>query len=246
MFGVGAVRGGKLTTVILFRLYVGALLCMGISACGGGGGGEGGGNNTGRPDGSRRTTGTGIRIIHAALDVEPVDLKIGANYLNSARFMEPSFYAEVDSGLQNVILERHNSPGVNIYSSPINLAKKTEYSLLLTGQVTRNNFLVSLIEEPVAQPESGSGRVQLVSALEGSSQLTLNGAGITLGPVPFRLSSGYADVPAGPQTMTVTNSRGGVIASLTLDIPDRGEATIVVGGSSSQGVTITRIFNDLD
>ncbi|MFN8389554.1 MAG: DUF4397 domain-containing protein [Bdellovibrionota bacterium] len=214
-----------------------------LASCSGGGGGGGGGGGN---DGTHRSTGTGIRIIHGALDAPPVDLKIGEEYLNRGAFLLPNFYAGVGSGTQNVLLERANSPGVNFFSEPVALAKDTEYTLLLTGRTGANTFNVNVIEEPVVRPESGQGRVQLMNALEGSSPLILSGGGITLGPVPFRNASGYAILPAGDQVFTVTNTRGGVVGTFPVNIADRGESTIVFGGATSEGVILHQVYTDLD
>src|SRR5690349_7044277 len=130
----------------LLRILILSLSFIVFTACSGGGGGDGGGSSN---DGSRRSTHTGIRILHGALDVEPVDLRIGEEYLNRAKFMDPNFYADVPQGQQLVTLERANSPGVNIFSSPLALADKTEYSLLLSGQSSHDNFIVSVLEEPI-------------------------------------------------------------------------------------------------
>jgi hypothetical protein len=226
----------------LLQVALSLSLCF-FTACGsgGGGGGSGGGN-----DGTRRTSGTGIRIIHGALDVAPVDLKIGESYLNRGTFMIPDFYSSVNKGTQNIILERANSPGVTYFSQPMELADKTEYSLILSGRTSRNTFAVTVLEEPVVRPDSGQARVQLVNALEGSSPLVLNGGGISLGPVAFRGGSGYGVVASGPQTFTVTNTKGGLVGTVTTDLADRGEATIVFGGASSEGVVISKVYTDLD
>ena len=212
-----------------------------LCACGGGGGGGGG-----TDDGTKRTTGTGIRIISGALDAPPVDLKIGEQYLNRGAFLLPNFYAAVDSGLQNVILERANSPGETIFSQALTLADKTEYSLLLSGREARGTFAATVLEEPVVRPEKGQARVQLVNLLEGSGSLIMSGGGVTQGPVPFGGASGYAVLASGPQTFVITNSRGGIVGTIPTTITDRGEVTIVTGGSTAEGVVLSKVYNDLD
>ncbi len=235
IFGAG--KALSFTSVIFL-----SLLFSGLASCSGGGGGDGGGGN----DGTRRSTKTGIRILHGALDIEPVDLRIGDQILNHSAFMETNFYSDVPSGSQLVTLERGNSPGVNLFQSAVALADKTEYSLLLSGQATRNNFNVTVLEEPVIRPAKGLGRVQLVNLLEGSAALILNGGGVTLGPVPFRLASGYVELPSGLQTFSITNDRGGSVNVVPTTVPEQGEVTIVLGGYASQGVVITKVYTDLD
>lgn len=235
----------RLSARILLASSLGVALLTGLTSCGGGGGGEGGGGGS-TLDASTRTTGTGVRIIHASLDVEPVDLKIAEQYLNHGAFMDVTYFAKAPGGLTDVTLERGNSPGVSIFSNKLELGDKIEYSLLLSGSVTNRNFAVTVLEEPVSRPEKGFARVQLVHALEGSGTITAQGAGITLGPVPFRTATESITVPSGAQTFVVTNNRGGVIANLPVTLADRGEATIVIGGDAARGVSIPRVFTDLD
>ena len=225
--------------------FVSSIVAISIlCACGGGGGGGGGGGSV--EDGTKRTSGPSIRVLHAALDIEPVDLKVGLDYVARTAFMDVDFMTPVKSGTQDVVLERGNSPGVNYYAAPMNFAPDTEYSLLLSGESSHNNFLVSVLEEPSVRPAEGSARIQLINLLEGSGPLALHGTSVAVGPVPFRLSSGYSDIGVGPQAFTVVNDRGGVLASFTADVADRGEVTIVLGGYTNQGVIVTRIFTDLD
>ncbi len=232
----------------VFRAVILLAVSVLFSACGGGGGGGGGegGGSGSVEDGTERTSGTGVRIIHAALDIEPVDLKIGLDYAARAAFMDIDFMTDVKSGTTDVAVERANSPGVNYYFGPLTLAPKTEYTFLLSGESSHNNFNVTVLEEPVVRPDEGKARIQLINLLEGSSPLNMAGPSLAIGPVPFRLASGYADIGVGPQTFTVTNSRGGVISTFTTDVANQGELTIVVGGYAPQGVIVTRIVPDLD
>lgn len=225
-------------------IFLSIFVLSAFTSCGGGGGGGGGDGDTN--DGTRRTTNTGIRILHGALDIEPVDLKIGEKYLGRTSFMKENFYAESGDGSQVVTLERANSPGVNIYSAPLALADKTEYSLLLSGMASHNNFAVTVLEEPIVRPEKGLARMQLVNLLEGSPPLTLTAGGVSTGAAPFRLASGYVELAAGPQVLNVTNAQGGLVSSIPFTIADRGEVTVMLGGFTSENIIVARVFTDLD
>lgn len=222
-------------------------LSLSIISCSGGGGG-GGDSESASNDGSNRTTGTGVRIINASLDSEPVDLRIANQYFNRASFMQVNFYSAVKSGATNLILERANSPEVVITTLSQNLLPKTEYSILLYGEHVQGNFNVSIIEEPIVRPEIGQVRLQFVNLLNDSSSLTLNGAVADIGPITFGNASGYVIIstPVNTvQTFSINNSKR-TVANVTVEFIDRGENTVVIGGSQSKGVIITRVFKDLD
>ncbi len=209
----------------------------------GGSGGDGGGSSSSTT--LHRTTDTAVRILHAGLDFEPVDLKVGDMYLSHAGFLEQNFYVSLDHGPETITLERANSPGVVVNQTQATLAAKTAYSVLISGQVSQNTLQVTLLEEPIVRPEKGQGRVKIVNLLENGGRLAMAATGVALGPVPFRTSSDYATVPSGPLTVTITNERGGTLAVTAIDIPDRGDATVVMGGDNRQGVVIERTFVSL-
>ncbi len=219
-------------------------LCLLQSGCSGGGsesGGGGGGSST-----LVRSSDTGVRILHGGLDFEPVDLRIADEYITKAAFMQPNFFGKLRKGPQTITLERAHSPGVIVGQIQRDFQRGMEYSVVLAGQVGRGTFNSTIIEEPIVRPEPGQARVQLVNLLENSSQLSMSGTGVALGPVLFRLASGYAVLSPGPQSFSITNSLGGVVAVPTVDIPNQGEATIVVGGDANQSVVIAQVYLDLD
>lgn len=223
-----------------------ALILFWLAACGGGGGGGDGGASSGG-DPNKRSTGTGLRVIHAALDVEPVDVRIGELVIPLVRFLDVTYYNSIKTGSQNVVVDRANFPGATLSSVGTDFKTKTEYSLLISGRQGTDTFFVSLLEEPVLRPETGRGRIQLINLLEGSSPMTLAGPTIpALGPIAFRLSSGYIDVASGAQTFLVADSSGNPLANISTTIADRGEITVVIGGSRSRGVVLSRIYTDLD
>lgn len=214
-------------------LYFCSLILF-VLGCGGGGGGGGGG----------RTTDTALRVVHASLDRPPVVAKAGEAVLPPAAFGEVTSYTEVNPGPATVIAERANVPAP-VAQLPADFAANTEYTLFLYGQLQTGSANAKILEEPVAQPGPGKVRVQLLNALEGSSSLVLNGAGFSSNAAGFGSSSGFSESAPGPQTLTITNGRT-TIAQVAVDIPDQGEATVLIAGSNDLGVKFTRVYSDLD
>ncbi|MBP9837223.1 MAG: DUF4397 domain-containing protein [Proteobacteria bacterium] len=233
--------------ITLFALLIVILTQI---SCGGGGGGGGDGETaagTLNTDPNKRTSGTGVRIIHASMDGEPVDLKIADQFYGNAYFMGETFYQTTPKGPLNLLLERANSPGVVLNTLISDLKDKTEYSVLLTGQNANQRYAATLLEEPVLKPAAGKAVIQFIHALEGSGELTLVGS-VTLGPVSFKASSGFLEIPvplSGTESFNI-NSSSRTIATINVAVSDGSESTIVVGGSRNDGVIIPRVFRDRD
>lgn len=210
------------------------LLAAGCS----GGGGEGGGDG--------RTTDTGIRVLHGAADIEPVDLRVGELLLQRAHFGDVTEYVKAEQGPAALVLDRANAAGTTVASLNADLQKKVEYSLLLFGRETSGTFSVRLLEDPVLRPETGTARLQIVNALEGAPPVRAVAGTVQTAPAAFSLASGFVDVPPGPASIAVKNEKGGTLLTLAVDIPDRSEATVFVTGVTDLNVIVGRVILDLD
>ena len=209
------------------------------------GGGGGGGGNSGK------TTETAVRVIHASIDLEPVDLRIETQLpedpaLQRAKFGDVTSYVPIKSQGHVFSFLRANT-GAPVFSLNGTLEEETEYTLLLSGKNIDDTFKVSLIPEPVVEPEPGFARLQLINALVGSAPMIAVVGSVSTPQAPFSLASGYVDVPSGlQQSVLVRTTTGRGVSSVLVDFADRGEITVVVGGDNSLGVVTTRLFADLD
>lgn len=203
-----------------------------------GGGGDGGGEG--------RTTDTGVRVIHAALDVEPVDLRLTDVSLQRAHYMDVTQYVPFEKGAQNLILDRANAFGTTVANVPATLEKKIEYTLFMFGRVSTGSFNVSLLSDPVERPKAGFARVQLLHGYEGRGVLKGTVSGAALTPTAFTRASGFVEVASGPANIVITDDNGRTVASLTTELADRGELTVLVAGATDLGVNFVRLYNDLD
>lgn len=227
------------------RLIALILSIVALSACGGGSSSSGGGGSSSGGSLSRGGR-TAVRIIHASVDTEPLELRIGERTYGRARFMEEIFFNPTPDGAINLQLERANSPGAVVASRAATLQRNTEYSLLVTGRTEAGTLETTLLEEAPVSPAPGTGRVQFIHALSGSSPLTLEGVGINLGPVAFRSSSGFIDLPAGNYSANVDRSGGSAIGRADFALASGDEVTVVIGGDHSQGIRFVKIYRDLD
>lgn len=212
-----------------------------LAGCSGGGGGGGGGGGP-----TKRPSAPAVRILHGALDIEPVRLNSPLQDFVTADFAsDTAGYIRYPKGPQSFILERNNAPGLVVGSTTATVEDDTFYSLLLIGQANDENFRIVVLPEPAKRPEKSKAAVQLVHALIGAGGLVMNGAGTTAGPVSYGSSSGYVEVPAGPATISIATSTGKDVGTLTLNLAERGQVTILVTGNVKDGVIVKRIYDDL-
>lgn len=228
--------GGQLLFGLLSLLVVG---------CSGGGGGDSGGKS----NALSRGTGTAIRIIHASIDSVPLQLRVGADtkILQSAKYSTEVFYAKVPSGDNLVVIEGVNAPQSVVFNSTVTLKPKTEYSVFVYGSSEGGAPTASLIEDTVLRPEAGRSLFRVMHGYQGHGAISVEVVGaVSLDPVNFGAASAFVEIPSGPQTVVVRNSKGGELARLTIDALDRGDLSLVVTGATRLGVMFTPVYRDLD
>ena len=229
----------------MFRTNTAIAYCLSIVlvqftfiSCGGGGGGDGG------PAG--RTTGPGVRFIHAGVDLAPLNVVVDEQVIQSARFADKVEFVSVSQGPVQVNLSRLDDPGANFRSLSVNVEDRTEYTVFLSGSRSNGTVQTQVLEEPVEQPESERARVQLLNGLDGSRTLTLQGSGITPVAAVLGGSTGFVDVASGPQQFIAIAANGEQVAQFNVELADRGELTLLVAGSQDFGFRFQRTYDDLD
>jgi len=225
---------------ILSRLIKSLLLSVSAAAvlsCSGGGGGGGD---------ERRTRDTAIRIVHGSVDGAPVQVVFSEELTVKAAFAEGTAYSRVDSGSVSISVERANSRGVGLGLIEAELADETEYTIFVSGIARTGSISARLLEEPVQQPEAGTALTQLLHGVENQGSLSLRVGGVRSSSIRRGQSSGFSEIPIGPQTFEVVNSDGGVVASITIEVEDQSEITVLAAGDADLGFVISRIFTDFD
>lgn len=220
-------------------------LCCFACACGGGGGGGGGGTG----ETLRRSTATGVRIIHAGLDATPVSLVIGSGeerkVLQTARYAQTRYYQSLPSGPVELLLERANTPGSLVVRFPTELQPNTEYSILLFGEAEKAGLHTALVEDIAERPAAGRAFVSVFNAYI-SDTVSVTVGDVSFDGVSFGTTGGFKETAAGPAEVRVTRSDGALLGVFTLELSDRGEATVAILGSRELGVRFFPIYPDLD
>jgi len=210
-------------------------VALALVSCGGGGGGSGGG----------RSTGTGLRVIHASMDLPPVVITVNGSEFTRASYGSSSSYSGVSAGPSTVAVQFQNRSNSVFSSLTVRFEEGMEHTLLLRGESRIGNFRASLIVEEVVQPAPGTARLQFVNGFGSGGDLRLDfQGGIGDGVSPGELGE-VIEIPAGPQQISVVEGSRALTSS-SVNLPDRGEITVVVSGSRDLGVSFTELVEDLD
>ena len=216
------------------------IICL-AGSCSGGGGSSDGGNN----DGLSRGTDTAIRIIHAGIDLTPVDLSSGPDLIQSAHYGQTRYYRSVPSGSITISVNRSNDPTAVLRSLSYNLKEDTEYSLFIYGQEKGKQLQMNLVEDNAMRPEKGFCLVRVVNGYIGEARLSVRGTNFALENVKYGSASDYTKTLCPQQSFSITFENQ-VLNTGSIDLPDGAEATILLLGSKDLGLAESRVFVDLD
>lgn len=224
-----------LRRTVILSIY--AIVLLAIAACSGGGGGGGG---------KGRTTKTGIRIIHAALDEAPMSFAFGEKIVQTAAFADATFFDSISTGPQAFSVFRANDPNAVLFQGSQDFEKSTEYTLFVSGEVRKNQFSQQLVAEPVARPEAGNAVIRLYNAYSASQGVGLQCGADGIAPIGRSTVSAALTVTAGPRICQVKLAGGGQLAEITLELADQSETALVVSGASDIGFLSIKPYIDLD
>lgn len=217
------------------------ILVLTLSACGGGGGGGGGG-------GSKGSAATGVRILHGAVDVAPLDIltsvKVG-EVVTSAYFAESSLFGELPQGEQVLSLTLHNTPADIHGTVNLNVEKNGHYSVLHYGNELQLGLRTALIDDNPGEIPDGKAAVKVVHALVGASGLNASFSdGQSANGIDFGTASPYVYLPAGITTVSIkraSDSLGVGAVSATLSA---GQAYTVFMSGEIEYFIAARILED--
>ena len=211
-------------------------------ACSGGGGGD-----DGSTDQLKRETKTALRVVHAALDVAPIEVYAGLQMAASARFGQQTYYSRLeDSSVKQLVVARANTAGSDVVKNiPITYADDTEYTLFVYGKAEDSSLKYNLMIDNIERPEETTCLVRLFNALPDSGNLTISGTDFTVAGVSYGEVSAFGHGACLAQTFRIM-SADGAVAQVAVDLPERSEATIVITGDRDLGFTKLTTYLDLD
>lgn len=203
---------------------------LAFAGCGGGGGGDS--ESSGKSSG--KSASTGVRILHAAIDLPPVFSSSSTSadsIIEQVRFNETSIYGELPTGDQVVRVQTLGASSES-FSFPVTVEKGQRRSVLIYG--TRDIFGIhaALLEDFPPELSSGTSAIRIVHGLAGAAALKGSVGGNSLSsPIGFGEASNYIEVPAGPVEVSLARNADGKSVLSATPILDAGTSyTIVITG----------------
>lgn len=227
-----------------YAKFISILLCLSLVSCSGGGGGGESGTSADKGLG-RRTSGTGLRVIHGSLDTPPVVVQAAGKEIQSVRFGEVVGFSKLPTGPVELVVVTQNAPDRIIKTVPVTAERDTEYTLVLSGSSESNSLAVTVLPQAVEKLPIGNGKVVGINtALHSSAKFVVGDK--DLGEISTGGIGQYQQLGSGAQSYRITDKNGSTLGGGTLDVPDTGEVALVLSGDSSLGYVVTAIYPDLD
>lgn len=206
-----------------------ALLILFLSACSGGGGGGSGGSR-----GSSQRPSTGFRVLHANIDLAPLDVyRAGdTSMLGSVSFAGSSGYFSSGGQDQAVTLTTAHVPSELVASIVVPLAPGAVKSVLVYGDAGAFGLKTAVIDDVLPQRDQSSALIRVVHGAVGASSVSAEaGTAVITGNTSFGSASNYASVPAGAVTVTARrNADGSIIFSSTPTLEAGKAYTLLLSG----------------
>jgi hypothetical protein len=203
-------------------------------ACGGGGGG-------GSSDGG---SSSGVRVMHAGLDIAPLELhsSAGTKALQTTRFAETVRYAKVPNGPQTLSLLRSQTTGPVFDSVSLDY-QGGGYTVLVYGSLGGSDNATALIRDGAAEQVAGSGMVRVVNGAGRAGDIFVEVAGKSTGEAELGSAGDYVAVPAGTYNFTVKEESGSVFDLGVITVNAGQSYSILVAGRDNYFIS-SKVFED--
>ena len=200
------------------------ILASMLTACGGGGGGGGGGGSA--------EVGTGIRVLHAAIDVVPVDVISTAAegvIVSQAVFAASSSYRSLPSGTQVLSLTTAFNSTQIIATFNLDVSSDSRQSIVLYGDNQSRGTETKLLNDQLPESFTG-GLIRIVNGATGASALSVSTPTDSL-TVDFGASSQYVSVTPGVvQVVSRVALDGAIVTTNALTVEEGRAYTVLIAG----------------
>ena len=201
------------------------ILASMLTACGGGGGGGGGSSAGGE-------VGTGIRVLHAAIDVVPVDVISTAAegvIVSQAVFAASSSYRSLPSGTQVLSLTTAFNSTQVIATFNLDVSSDSRQSIVLYGDNQSRGTETKLLNDQLPESFTG-GLVRIVNGATGAAALSVSTPTDSL-TVDFGASSQYVNATPGVvQVVSRVALDGSTVTTNALTVEEGRAYTVLIAG----------------
>ena len=199
------------------------ILASMLTACGGGGGG---GSSAGGE------VGTGIRVLHAAIDVVPVDVISTAKegvIVPQAVFAVSSSYRSLPRGTQVLSLTTAFNRTKVIATFNLDVSSDSRQSIVLYGDNQSRGTETKLLNDQLPESFTG-GLIRIVNGATGAAALSVSTPTDSL-TVDFGASSQYVNATPGVvQVVSRVALDGAIVSSNSLTVEEGRAYTVLIAG----------------
>ena len=200
------------------------ILASMLTACGGGGGG--GGSSAGGE------VGTGIRVLHAAIDVVPVDVISTAKegvIVPQAVFAVSSSYRSLPRGTQVLSLTTAFNRTKVIATFNLDVSSDSRHSIVLYGDNQSRGTETKLLNDQLPESFTG-GLIRIVNGATGAAALSVSTPTDNL-TVDFGASSQYVNATPGVvQVVSRVALDGSTVTTNALTVEEGRAYTVLIAG----------------
>lgn len=200
------------------------ILASMLTACGGGGGG--GSSSAGGE------VGTGIRVLHAAIDVVPVDVISTAAegvIVSQAVFAASSSYRSLPSGTQVLSLTTAFNSTQVIATLNLDVSSDSRQSIVLYGDNQSRGTETKLLNDQLPESFTG-GLIRIVNGATGAAALSVSTPTDSL-TVDFGASSQYVNATPGVvQVVSRVALDGAIVTTNALTVEEGRAYTVLIAG----------------
>ena len=197
------------------------ILASMLTACGGGGGSSAGGE-----------VGTGIRVLHAAIDVVPVDVISTAAegvIVSQAVFAASSSYRSLPSGTQVLSLTTAFNSTQIIATFNLDVSSDSRQSIVLYGDNQSRGTETKLLNDQLPESFTG-GLIRIVNGATGAAALSVSTPTDSL-TVDFGASSQYVNATPGVvQVVSRLALDGSTVTTNALTVEEGRAYTVLIAG----------------
>ncbi len=214
-----------------------------FTSCSGGGGGD---NNGG--GGSTSNASTGVRMVHASLDLPPLDVYSAGQTVPaaSAAFGDTVFYESLAAGAHTLNVTSANKPAELRYVYPTTIAEGGRKTVFVYGSSNLLGIRSALLDDARPTVVEGTAAVRgLHAALQAGKVKLVVGSTVISGGIDYGAASEYVGLPAtGPTPFSVSRvSDGRVLTSGIIDLSNGSAYTILAAGEVNI-LVIGRVLSD--
>ena len=211
----------------MFRYMVSIVLLGVLASCGGGGGGGGGGSGSNAK--------SGVRLIHASLDVSPLTLKSAQDAefdSGISKFAQNAFYKKLGEGSDVLTLVRAYAPDAgSLGSLSLETDGTKKQTVLFYGNLGSLGLRSTLIEDDLPEFAEDKAVIRVVHALGGALSLKAEIQGAGSATASYGGASEYLEAVAGPVGITVSRVADSQIVFSGSKTLEAGKAyTLLVDG----------------